>query len=230
MKIVTPRQMRRYDKFAVQRYGIPSLILMENAGRAVADAAIEMLGRHKGLIVCVCGKGNNGGDGFVASRHLVNRGLSVAVFCAVPNASLSGDALLNAEILRRLGVRLRSLETTRGLADFKKILRRAALVVDAVFGIGFHGVVPEAYRSIFGAIRASNRPVLAVDVPSGLDALTGQGSEALVASRTITLGLAKKGLFRKDGPRCAGRITVADISLPQQLLTSRKRGPGGSCV
>lgn len=230
MRSVTPHEMRRYDELAGQRYGIPSVLLMENAGRATADAAIEMLRGRKGLVVCVCGKGNNGGDGFVATRHLFNRGVRVVVFCAAQAASLSGDAAVNAEILRRMGVKRRRLATTRDAGVFIKTLRRAALVIDAVFGIGFHGSVPEFYRSIFETIHASRRPVLAVDVPSGLNALTGVGPDALVASRTVTFGLAKKGLFKKDGPRCAGRIEVADISIPRQLLTPRKRSRGGSCV
>jgi NAD(P)H-hydrate epimerase len=223
MKTVTPRQMRRYDELAWKRYGIPSLLLMENAGRAAADAASRMLGRRRGTVLCLCGKGNNGGDGFVAARHLLNRGLTAHVFCTVSPATLSGDALLNARILHRMGVRIRPLSTAKGFKNFKERLHRSGLVIDAVFGTGFHGPVPGFYASVFETANKSDRPVLAIDVPSGLNALTGAGPEAIVAARTLTLGLPKTGLFKKDGPRCAGRIEVADISLPRALWEKKSR-------
>lgn len=210
--------MRRYDELAWKRYGIPSIILMENAGRAVAEAAAQMIARRRGQIVCVCGKGHNGGDGFVAARHLLNRGLLVKVFCAAPRVALTADERTNADILKRMGVAIQPLLTRRGLFLLGKELKRAALVIDAIFGIGFRGAVVNPYRSVFDLIAASRKPVLAVDIPSGLNALTGQGPDALAAARTVTFGLLKKGLLKNDGPRLAGRITVADISIPRRVL------------
>ncbi len=218
MRVVTPGQMRRYDELASKRYGIPSIILMENAGRAVAEEAARMMGRRRGSILCVCGKGHNGGDGFVAARHLLNRGFRVKVFCTVARVALAGDERVNADILERMGAAIRSLLTRTGSALFKNELKRSALIVDAIFGIGFRGAVPGPHQSIFEAIAASGKSVLAADIPSGLDALTGEGPRALKAARTVTFGALKTGLLKKDGPRVAGRITVADISIPRRIL------------
>lgn len=217
---VTPRQMQRLDALAQEKAGIPSLLLMENAGRCVADAACRMLAALRGKrVVCVCGKGNNAGDGFVAARHLTNRGFDVRVFLAVDPALLKGDARTNACILKRMGVVLQPLQGEGDRKRWRVLLRNSSLVIDALFGIGFKGRLGEPFRSIIFQINDAQKSVLAVDVPSGLDALTGApASPCIKAAQTVTFAFAKRGLIKKRASGFVGKLTVADISIPGFLL------------
>lgn len=219
---ITPEAMRRLDALAQEKYGIPALVLMENAGSAVARAALKMLRRSRQKkVICICGGGNNGGDGFVAARHLINQGAATMVFLVGKTLpDLEGEAALNALILKKMGVRVLSLSgSPRRLEDFKNFLAHASLVIDAVFGIGFHGEVGPPVADIFEAVRRSGKRVLSVDVPSGLDARRGKAAGVCIkADATVTFALPKTGFFKNDGPRYVGKLIVADISIPKTLL------------
>jgi ADP-dependent NAD(P)H-hydrate dehydratase / NAD(P)H-hydrate epimerase len=225
MKACTAEQMREIDRRAVSEYGMPSLLLMENAGRAVAQRLLMLLEEpacRRGIegreIVVLCGKGNNGGDGFVAARHLHNRGFSVTCRLAGDPSDVKGDARVNLDLARRLGIPVRPFkEDVPG--DLAGELDAARWVVDALLGTGFQG---EPRGTVAAMIRAANlaaRPTLAVDVPSGMDADTGHVSAVHVrATETITFGLPKLGLLSYPGRAAAGSLTVADICLPRPLL------------
>jgi len=201
LPILTSAQVREADDITAQRYGIPVEWLMEAAGWSVA--------RHcRGGVAVVCGKGNNGGDGLAAARHLYGWGRLVSV-CADMD-SFHGPAAFQARVLRRLGVPV-DPEPRR--------LRDADMVVDAVFGTGLHKPPEGVYAEWIEAINASGRPVLAVDIPSGLDSDTGEAHTPTVrAMVTVTLGLPKAGLVTADGPAMAGEVWVADIGIPHQVF------------
>ncbi len=213
MKLCTASEMREIDRLAIEEHGIPSLLLMENAGAAVALRAEAVAGFDHSCFVVLCGKGNNGGDGFVAARRLWNRGHHVECRLACDPDELKGDAKTNHELARRSGIPIVAFSSDG--SDFAA----ADLIIDALLGTGFsgepHGVIAEAIQ----AANASLLPIVAVDVPSGLDATSGRASEICVrATETVTFGLPKIGLAQYPGREMAGEITVADISLPRALL------------
>jgi ADP-dependent NAD(P)H-hydrate dehydratase / NAD(P)H-hydrate epimerase len=174
MKVVTARQMQALDRRAIGQIGIPAACLMENAGRLVADEAGKALRRRRGKRVCVlCGTGNNGGDGLVAARHLWNSGVRVSVLLAGDPAGMSPESTVNVRIAKKLGIPVvRAFKTP--WKTIEKELGRADVIVDALFGIGLNRVVDGGFRRLIEAVNAVRRPVIAVDVPSGLDATTGR--------------------------------------------------------
>ena len=211
MRLVTAREMAEIDRRAAAEYGIPGLLLMENAGAAVARAAARMV--PDGPVAVLAGPGNNGGDGFVAARHLANAGRDVTVYCLADRERYRDDAAANLAMLERLGVPVRFRGPTPGE------LQAAALVVDALLGTGARGAPRGAVAQAIRSIGSAGRPVLAVDIPSGLDGDTGEAWEPAVrAGRTVTFGLAKRGHFLGEGPERCGELVVADISLPRPLL------------
>ena len=219
MKIVTVEQMKSLEKEAAWEYGISTLILMENAGRAVADRAVEYLGGSLNAkrILIFCGKGNNGGDGFVAARHLANRGADVKVFLLYPREEITGDALINLEIVEKSGISLAVLGP-RDIQRVKVSLLYADLIVDAIFGTGFKGKAKGSAPGIIEAINGSSKPIIAVDLPSGLEADSGRvDGPCIRAKLTCTLGLPKLGLYQYPGAEYCGEIAVMDISLPDGL-------------
>ena len=166
MKVFTIKQAQKFDRYAQEALGIPSLILMENAGRSVAEVALTMLGKKKNVLV-VCGVGNNGGDGFVAARHLANAGKKVAIYIVGDLAKLKDDPRINLNILR-------SQETATFSRRFPKLLRQSDLIIDAIFGIGLKFEVKSPMSDVIEAMNVSGKSILAVDVPSGLNADTGK--------------------------------------------------------
>ncbi len=223
--VLTPQAVQRLDRLAEERYGIPMLILMEHAGLAVArevegllrrTAVATRLRQRSGRVICVCGKGNNGGDGFVAARHLIRLGARVDVFSTASARDLKGDARLNHRILTRMGAAVRPLNRKKDLERFRRALRAADAVVDALLGIGARGVVREPLAAVIRLINASGARVIAVDVPSGLDARTGRClGDCVKARRTVTFTALKTGLVRGQGPRMSGVVRVVDIGIPR---------------
>ncbi len=209
---VTARQMRALDQQATARFGIPALLLMENAGRAVADEVMTWRPRR---VLVICGGGNNGGDGFVAARQLTTRGVRCTVVYLQRPAN--PDPSLNFAILRKMRVPLAAWGRLSS-ARWRALLRGADVVVDALFGTGLTRALGAPYTTVIEAINRAGRPVLSVDLPSGLSADTGRPLGVCVrATRTVTLGLPKRG-FRRAGARAyTGTVVVADIALPVQL-------------
>lgn len=222
---MTRAQMREYDRLAIGDLGIPGPVLMESAGRGAAGVALGMLGGG-GSVVVLAGPGNNGGDGFVIARHLLNCGVRVETLLAVPRGKVGGDALLNLRILERMGGAPTELSGAEGLAAAGERVRRADLVVDALLGTGAARPVEAPLADLIEVINASGAKVLAVDLPSGLDADTGRPLGAAVrAAATATFGHLKRGLVLQPGAGLAGRIVVVPLGIPAAV--SERAGVDG---
>ncbi len=220
MRFITSQQMKAIDRRAIEEFGIPSLILMENAGTGAVKVALDMVkDSDNKKVVCVCGKGNNGGDGFVCARHLINNAVDTEIFLIGEPSELKADAKINFGILKRMKAKIRFLKTDKDIKFFKKKLRDTGLIIDAIFGIGLSGGIKKTYSRVIGAMNQSKKPILAIDAPSGLDATTGNILGICIkAEKTVTFGLPKRGFIKRHGPENTGELIVADISLPKQLL------------
>ncbi|MFW6107260.1 MAG: NAD(P)H-hydrate epimerase [bacterium] len=224
MKWVTRDQMRTIDRQAIEDYGIPALLLMENAGRGAADHA-SALYREKGLrgpVWVFCGAGNNGGDGFVVARHLANAGFGVEIRCCMDRGGIDRgrEAGINLTICECMGLPVGDLYTPQLVEAFDPGALDGALVVDAIFGVGLSSPVREPQAELLRKLDAARPTTLAVDIPSGLDADSGQPlGVALHADLTATMACPKVGL-RGAGESYAGRVVVVDIGAPRALVAS----------
>jgi hydroxyethylthiazole kinase-like uncharacterized protein yjeF len=215
--IVSAREMRWCDEVTIRKYGVPSILLMENAGRGVAEVASRSFGPlEKKNILIFCGKGNNGGDGFVVARHLLNTGALIAVVLLSSPRELEGDARTNYRILKTLLPAHRaSLRLVQYSARLLSGMKKPDLIVDAIFGTGFSGSVRQPFARCIQWINEQRVPVLSVDIPSGVNGTTGVAATVAVnATRTVTFGLLKTGLLCNQGQDCAGLIDVVDIGIP----------------
>lgn len=218
--VATAKEMQACDRIAMTKYGIPSIVLMENAGRGVADVVEREIGSLAGKLVYVlCGKGNNGGDGLVVARHLYNRDASVKVFLTANRRDLKGDPKTYLEVLEEV-LKWESksmLQLSEGItARTLKRLPVPDVIVDALFGTGFSGAVRGEYERIIRWINESGSKVIAVDIPSGANADNGKVENvAVTADITVTMGLRKIGLMVYRGRECAGTVHVADIGIPK---------------
>ena len=223
MRYITSQQMKEIDRRTQDVFGIPSLILMENAGGGAACVALDMVkDLDSKKVICVCGRGNNGGDGFVCARHLINNAVVTEIFLIGGPSKLKADAKINFDILRKMKVKIRFLKSDKNFKLFKEKLKGAELIIDAIFGIGLSGEIKEPYRSIIKVMNKSKKPILAIDVPSGLDATEGKVLGVCVkATKTVTFALPKTGFFRRDGPLYIGELITVDISIPKMLLPEK---------
>jgi NAD(P)H-hydrate epimerase len=216
-------QVRRLDARCVSDYGLSSLVLMENAGRGVADLLCRLIqdsGPEPGgpSVIC-CGRGNNGGDGFVAARHLDLRRLPVEVLLFAEPASLTGDAAVNFRVLEKCGVPIRVFAGQPVMAELAVALANGDWIVDALLGTGSHGDPRPPLDQIIGAINAAGKPILAVDLPSGLDCDTGQAGHPTVrAPYTCTFVAAKRGFSAPAADEYTGQVHIADIGAPRKLV------------
>jgi ADP-dependent NAD(P)H-hydrate dehydratase / NAD(P)H-hydrate epimerase len=213
MKVLSPQRMAQYDKYAIETWGIPSAVLMENAGRNTYRLMKEEYLDDRKRIVVVCGRGNNGGDGFVVGRYALTDGHRVHVLLVGRGSDLKGDALLNMNLYASLSGEI--VELTDGSENLEIILKHADIIVDAIFGTGLSKPVGGMEKIVIEAINASGKPVVAVDIPSGIDGNTGNvlGS-AVRADHTFTYAYPKLGQIMGPGSERAGRLTVIDISIP----------------
>ncbi len=220
MKVLTGTQMAELDRLA-QEMGLDVLVLMENAGRSVAQALAERVELEGKRVVVLAGKGNNGGDGLVAARHLQNRGAEVRAFILGERGRLSPQAARNAIVLERAGAEVAYLPDEASLAglELEAHLERAEVIVDALLGLGIQGPVRGYYAKAIELINAAKAFVVAVDLPSGLEADTGQVSGPCVrADLTVTMGLPKLGLLLYPGREFAGEIAVGEVGYPRSLI------------
>jgi len=209
--------MAEIDKKAQAEYGIPGATLMENAGCAVVDVIKGKISSLKDeKIAILCGKGNNGGDGYVIARHLAPLVGKLTVFAADPEEIKPGDAKGNYLAAKQKQIEILPLEDL--LAEDNP-LAGYTIIVDALFGTGFKGEMRDPYGRVGDAVNSSGLMCFAVDVPSGLDSTTGCAAKsAIKAQATVTFGLPKTGFYLEDGPRVSGEIIVKNIGLPQELL------------
>jgi len=220
MRVLNSAQMRDADRRTIDEIGIPSLVLMENAGRQVV-AAIEAM--HAELlerqVAVLCGRGSNGGDGFVVARTLMQRGVSVSVFLIGRVAEVRGDARTNLDILGRLGVTVVEVGDSQAWELHFSEVRDCSLIVDAIFGTGLNAPVAGLIESVIADVNASGITVVSIDMPSGLsaDGVDPIGA-SIEADTTVTLGAPKLPLVLPPGERHAGDIVVADIGIPTDVI------------
>lgn len=208
--------VRERDRRAIEELGVPALVLMESAGRACAEEVQRLLPSQPGAPVAVlCGPGNNGGDGLVIARTLANRGVAVDAWRCFPSErlqSMSAEVQANASMWERMGRDFLPLSSSEELLAARPILDRAPLVVDALFGTGLTRPLDAHYAAVVEAMAAAPGILLAVDLPSGLDANTGEVlGVAAPAVCTVTFIAAKPGFAKAEGPRLCGRVLVAEI-------------------
>ena len=221
MKVATAGEMRAIDRRAIEEYGVPGIVLMENAAVEVVKATELMLEGLAGRkIIIFAGKGNNGGDGFAAARHFSNQGAKVKVFLVGSLTEMQGDAAINCHIAGKMAIDIVEISGERDWDKVKISIAFADCLVDALLGTGFKGELRPAMKRLIEAVNTANKPVLAIDLPSGVDADTGQVlTTAVQATRTVTLGLPKPGVLLYPGAGFTGELLVADIGLPHCLLT-----------
>ncbi len=224
MKVVTAKEMRELDRRASVEYGISSLILMENAGAgAVREIERSFPRLRRSRVAVVCGKGNNGGDGLVVARHLANRGANVQVLLLAKKDEFTGDAAINLGIAEKAGIPLAEVTTVRDLQRHREALATADLIVDAIFGTGLTGPARGISAEAIQLLNALRRPLVALDLPSGLGSDDGCIQEPCVqAQLTLTFALPKRSLLLFPAARCAGEVRVVDIGIPRVLLTDLK--------
>jgi NAD(P)H-hydrate epimerase len=210
-------QVREVDRRAIEDYGLSGLVLMENAGRGVADVLCR-LGIAGAVAIC-CGKGNNGGDGFVIARHLDLRGYAVRVLVWGETEDFRGDVGVNFQILRNCGVPIEICAAEHHPDRLAAALADAAWIVDALLGTGARGEPRPPLDRVIDQLNATPLPRLAVDLPSGLDCDTGQPARhTLRAQHTCTFVAAKPGFFIPGAEQYTGEIHVLDIGAPRKLV------------
>ena len=222
MRILNAAQMREADRVTVEDIGIPSLVLMENAGRQVV-AAIESAyeARLEGRVAVLCGRGNNGGDGFVVARTLVQRGIDAAVFVVGAVADIHGDARTNLDILGRLGVTVVEIGDEQTWELHFSEISQCSLIIDAIFGTGLKSALAGMMETVVADVNASGIPIVAIDLPSGLSADTPHLiGDCVDASMTVTLAAPKLPLVLPPGEAHAGDVVIADIGIPSDVLDS----------
>ena len=221
-KTLTREEMLELDRKAIEEYKIPGIVLMENAGRNVAEEILKMLDDpQQAKVAILCGKGNNGGDGFVVARHLHNHSISVYVFLVAKISDIlkDGDAGTNLQILLNMKIPVKEILDIPGVNSILKELNGYNILADALFGTGLSGDVREPFKTLISGVNNLNKPTLSVDIPSGLDCNTGKFlGAAIKATKTVTFAVAKKGFYLNDGPSYTGKVIVLDIGIPKELI------------
>lgn len=225
MYLVTAAEMQEMDRRTIESFGIPGLVLMENAARG---ATRILLKRFQGLenkkIGVLAGRGNNGGDGFVMARYLFQKGIRVTVYLLSQKPSVKGDAAANLLLLDALGVPVIEMPDARSFSQHRIGLRHQDLWIDAILGTGLKSDVKGYFKDVIEFVNQSKKPVFAVDVPSGLNADTGQPCGACVrAHTTATFAYPKIGHLVYPGAGFTGNLEVVDIGIPPGI--AREIGP-----
>ncbi len=220
MLVVNAAQMRELDKETIEGVGIPGLLLMENAGRGAAEYIRRHYGQTiQGEVLVVAGPGNNGGDGFVIARHLAQSGMGVKILLLVEPERYKGDAGLNYEIAKKLNIPMIECLDEAAVHPVGRTIETAGLVVDAIFGTGLSRPPAGRFAAVISIINETAVPVVAVDIPSGLSADTGQPlSIAVRADSTVTMALPKTGHVLSPGREYTGLLEIIDIGIPAFLV------------
>jgi NAD(P)H-hydrate epimerase len=220
MRVLNTAQMREADRCTIEDIGVPSLVLMENAGRQVVaamEAAFDDLASRR--VAILCGRGNNGGDGFVVARTLAQRGISCSVFLFGQVVEVRGDARVNLEILGRLGVAIVEIIDAQAWELHYSEVSRSDLIVDALFGTGLKTALSGLFETVVADVNGLPIPVVAIDVPSGLSADTHQIiGQAIDATLTVTMAAPKLPLILPPAERQVGDLVIADIGIPSHVI------------
>ncbi|MBI1313459.1 NAD(P)H-hydrate epimerase [bacterium] len=216
-------EVRDVDQRAIEEFGLPGVVLMENAGRGCVDWLAE-LGVSGRVVICA-GRGNNGGDGFVIARHLENRGINVLVLLFADPESLRGDAAINCRVLERAGTPVRAIKDADSDDSWQMQIASADWIIDALLGTGTRGSLRDPFPAIIVAINAASGRVFAIDLPSGLDCDTGEPVDtksplAVKAEFTATFVACKLGFENSNAAQFTGDIRVIDIGVPHAMFES----------
>lgn len=213
--VLTRQQARDFDAWAINTAGVPGAVLMENAGRGCAEIVIRELKKSGGTKICIfCGTGNNGGDGFVIARHLKNEGFAVKIAICGQSSKIKGDAEINYKIAHNMGISIKELELTDIERAIENFAGECDLIVDAIFGTGLTGALSGGFDKLINAINSLNKPIAAVDIPSGLDCDTGCPlGTAIRATLTVIFAAAKKGFTNADSAKYTGEVYIVSIGI-----------------
>ena len=219
--------VRGFDAWAISQMGISGVVLMENAAKNCTDVILEYFPEEMKAGVCVfCGAGNNGGDGFVIARHLFNHGISVKLALCADPAKIKGDAKINFDICQKMGLPMTHLDVHYAelFRDVEDAVTGCGLLVDALLGTGMQGQLTEPMALLISSINSHNLPIVAVDIPSGLDCDTGEPLPVSIeAAATVTFVALKKGFAANPEFRTAtGRVFVADIGITPTTIISKE--------
>src|SRR5829696_4763237 len=220
MRVLNTQQMREADRRTIDDVGIPSVVLMENAGRqavAAMEAAFEgIAASHVGVL---CGQGNNGGDGFVVARTLLQRGIETSVFLLGSVSEIRGDARTNLEVLGRIGLTVVEITSAQDWELHFSEISECDLLVDAILGTGFHGRLSGLLETVVADVNDLGVPVVAIDLPTGLSADTHEvEGDAIDAAMTVTLAAPKIPLVLPPADAHAGDLVIADIGIPHPII------------
>jgi NAD(P)H-hydrate epimerase len=224
MKVATAEQIQELDRKTIESYRIPGIVLMENAGRGATEVLAQTFpDLPKKRIAVIAGKGNNGGDGFVIARYLMNQGISVKVYLLTDPKALRGDGEINYHIFLHMKGEVIPVPSSKDYQKLKKDLEKFDLLIDGIFGTGLDAEVRGYYREVITHLNTLGKTIVSIDIPSGLDANTGKPLGAAVrASLTITFGLPKIGQLVFPGADYVGELKIVDIGFPKKLLEEEK--------
>lgn len=220
MKIATPMQMNAMDSSSINNYGIPGILLMENAAMAVVSEAVYMMEcRTNTIVTAVAGRGNNGGDAFAAARLLHCKGVDVKVYLLGTKDGISGDALFNLTLLEKIDVPVFELMEDKDLDILNGDINKSQLILDGIFGTGLSREVDGLAAKVIARMNASSKPILAIDIPSGIDGANGSiRGTCIKADTTVTFCMPKTGLVLNPGCDYVGRLVVAEIGIPPAVI------------
>jgi len=219
MRLVKASEMHEMDRLTIEEIGIPGVVLMENAARGAARVFLAhfapALNSH---VLILCGRGNNGGDGYVMARVLSEAGLKVTVIVLAEFKKIAGDALVNLEILRRMGLEIQEVPSEEQWKKQRRHLKDSEFIIDGLLGTGLNSSVRGFYARVIEEVNRANKPVTAIDIPSGLNADTGQVmGVAVQAALTVTFGFPKIGQIVFPGAGLVGRLVRIDIGIPDAV-------------
>lgn len=220
LKVALSDEMRSIDKITIEKYGIPGVVLMENAGVSVVKEIIKEFSTQSKFTI-VCGRGNNGGDGFVVARHLYDKGFELNVFIVGDKDGIKGDALINLNIITKLGIDIHTIGYDEDLIKFKENLIHFPHVVDALFGTGLNKDIGGVSEKVINIINKHSKHTISIDIPSGIGGNDGKVYKAAIrADKTIAFSLPKCGNLIYPGAEYNGELVIADIGIPKQVIKS----------
>ncbi len=224
--VMSRDEVRGFDFWAIDEMGLAGVVLMENAGRGCAEVVLQRLGEGERREVCIfCGTGNNGGDGYVIGRHLVNNGVGVRFVICGDAGKVKGDALLNLRVVELMGLPVEHLDLSAGELPQRvgALVDGCDMVVDAIFGTGLSGELRDEYVGLISCINAQKKRIVAVDIPSGLDCDTGLPMPVCIeAEATVTFAAVKRGFVDcADSGQATGDVYVASIGIEPREMEKR---------
>jgi len=220
MRLVKSAEMQEMDRMTIHDMGVPGVVLMENAARGATRLFLShFVPAIHAHILLLCGRGNNGGDGYVIARYLHNAGFKITVLVLAPLEKISGDALTNLKIIRSMDLKIIAVPGEKEWQMHQSLLTRCDYIIDGILGTGLNAPVRGFYAQVIEDVNSAAKPVMAIDMPSGLNADTGQiMGVAIKANLTVTFGFPKLGQLLFPGVDCVGRLARIDIGIPNSVI------------